>query len=393
MTIQQHAYFDSSAAELNATSKLVKAWESKNAKNAARAGGVSLMALSLAACGGSDDVAVDITSDNAAAILAATPAIVASASAAEFADIVASVNTAVGSALDATTATGDDVIAAIQGSVDITTDNAALIATAVAAVDITTDNAAAISTAISTASGGAYTDAATLYSDWNALANPTALSQALVATQDVVAGTIANDSFTATGATLTATDVITDGTSTDADTLTITLAEGINGTAPTTVSGIETVTYNVASVGAVTVDVANIVGANITVNNTANGASTAADVNNLAATSTLTLGTGITGTAEVLLAAGSTATVNAGSATVLNLENAGTTVGANIVAGASTTTIGVEGAAGAIAGVASDTVAITAVGAIALNTNAAGAGTDQVEFVTLSGNGAAVTYT
>ena len=57
MTIQQHASFDSSAAELNATSKLVKAWESKNAKNAARAGGVSLMALSLAACGGSSEVA------------------------------------------------------------------------------------------------------------------------------------------------------------------------------------------------------------------------------------------------------------------------------------------------------------------------------------------------
>ena len=36
MTIQQHASFDSSAAELNATSKLVKAWESKNAKNAAK---------------------------------------------------------------------------------------------------------------------------------------------------------------------------------------------------------------------------------------------------------------------------------------------------------------------------------------------------------------------
>mgnify|MGYP000530401761 CR=1 FL=1 len=53
MTIQQHASFDSSVAELNATSKLVKAWESKNAKNAAKTGGVSLMALSLAACGGS----------------------------------------------------------------------------------------------------------------------------------------------------------------------------------------------------------------------------------------------------------------------------------------------------------------------------------------------------
>ena len=54
MTIQQHASFDSSAAELNATSKLAKAWESKNAKNAAKAGGISMMALSLAACGGSD---------------------------------------------------------------------------------------------------------------------------------------------------------------------------------------------------------------------------------------------------------------------------------------------------------------------------------------------------
>ncbi|MDA7482473.1 hypothetical protein N9A39_03165 [Planktomarina temperata] len=61
MTIQQHASFDSSAAELNATSKLVKAWESKNAKNAAKAGGVSLMALSLAACGGSSSTTTTST--------------------------------------------------------------------------------------------------------------------------------------------------------------------------------------------------------------------------------------------------------------------------------------------------------------------------------------------
>ena len=74
MTIQQHASFDSSAAELNATSKLVKAWESKNAKNAARAGGVSLMALSLAACGGSSDTAADDTAaDDTAADDTTTP--------------------------------------------------------------------------------------------------------------------------------------------------------------------------------------------------------------------------------------------------------------------------------------------------------------------------------
>ena len=44
---------------MNATSKLVKAWESKNAKNAAKAGGISLMALSLAACGGSSTPVAD----------------------------------------------------------------------------------------------------------------------------------------------------------------------------------------------------------------------------------------------------------------------------------------------------------------------------------------------
>jgi len=124
MTIQQHASFDSSAAELNATSKLVKAWESKNAKNAARAGGVSLMALSLAACGGSSDT-VDITSDNAEAIVAA-------------------LTTEAGVSYD----TVDEAVAAGIASVDITSDNADLIAAAVAAVDTTLDDAAAVSLAL-----------------------------------------------------------------------------------------------------------------------------------------------------------------------------------------------------------------------------------------------------
>ena len=60
----------------------MKAWESKNAKNAAKAGGVSLMALSLAACGGSSETAttpVDLTTDNAKAILDAVTAVDAGA--------------------------------------------------------------------------------------------------------------------------------------------------------------------------------------------------------------------------------------------------------------------------------------------------------------------------
>jgi len=51
---------------MNATSKLVRAWESKNAKNAAKFGGISLMALSLAACGGSDDTAAVVDGGTAA---------------------------------------------------------------------------------------------------------------------------------------------------------------------------------------------------------------------------------------------------------------------------------------------------------------------------------------
>ena len=84
MTIHQRASFDVEAAGLNATSKtnpavakMVAAWENKNAKRAMQGSGLALMAMSLTACGGSDDVVVDITSDNAAAVLAATPAIVA----------------------------------------------------------------------------------------------------------------------------------------------------------------------------------------------------------------------------------------------------------------------------------------------------------------------------
>jgi hypothetical protein len=49
---------DASNKQNTLVSKLVAAWEKKNAK-VARAGGVSLMALSLAACGSDDDTVDD----------------------------------------------------------------------------------------------------------------------------------------------------------------------------------------------------------------------------------------------------------------------------------------------------------------------------------------------
>ena len=61
---------------MNATSKLVKAWESKNARNAAKAGGISMMALSLAACGGSSTTTTTTATDTATDTATTTPVVV-----------------------------------------------------------------------------------------------------------------------------------------------------------------------------------------------------------------------------------------------------------------------------------------------------------------------------
>ena len=127
MTIQQHASFDSSAAELNATSKLVKAWESKNAKNAAKAGGISLMALSLAACGGSSTttaVTPVITQAELDAANAAAAAAAVAQAAAEAAQAAAEAELAAATATPAGTtialATTNDVATGGAGNDTIT---------------------------------------------------------------------------------------------------------------------------------------------------------------------------------------------------------------------------------------------------------------------------------
>ena len=165
MTIQQHASFDSSAAELNATSKLVKAWESKNAKNAAKAGGISLMALSLAACGGSSTTT---------AVVDTTPVITQAE-------------------LDAQTAAAE----------------AAAAAQAVA-------EAAQAAAEAAQAAAEAALDAAN---------NPTPVSLAMTTSTDILLGTASNDTFTGTTATYASTDVVSDASTSDADTLTFTASD------------------------------------------------------------------------------------------------------------------------------------------------------------------------
>jgi hypothetical protein len=65
---------DASNKQDTLVSKLVSVWEKKNSKTA-RAGGVSLMALSLAACGSSDDTATDATTFTQAQLIWQCPTV------------------------------------------------------------------------------------------------------------------------------------------------------------------------------------------------------------------------------------------------------------------------------------------------------------------------------
>jgi Ca2+-binding RTX toxin-like protein len=159
-------------------SKLASVWEKKNSK-AARAGGVSLMALSLAACGAEDETAfsqADVTAA-ATAATAAAEAVAANAAAAAAvaaadaqATAVADAEAAalfVAAALDTTPfsqADVDSAAAAATLAANAAAANAAAAASlvaqaeqaaAVAAVDKTTDNAAAVNLALRNAAAEA----------------------------------------------------------------------------------------------------------------------------------------------------------------------------------------------------------------------------------------------
>ena len=137
-------------------SKLVGSWEEKNSKTALRTGGVSLMALSLAACGSSDGTPfsqADVTAAAAQATKAAQDAAsfaaleVAAVAANAAAEAAAAAATAQAAAVDTAKAEG---IAEGIASIDITSDNAGIAAAAkaegiaegIASVDITSDNVA-----------------------------------------------------------------------------------------------------------------------------------------------------------------------------------------------------------------------------------------------------------
>jgi hypothetical protein len=207
---------DASNKQSTLVNKLVSAWEKKNSKTA-RAGGVSLMALSLAACGSSDDTSDAVSYTQAqldAAKLAATTAAEATAATAATAAAAAAATAATAAAAAAATAQ-----AAAVAAVDKSTDDAAAILAAVVAVDPTATTIAEVKS--------------------NAEATASSSGKALTVSADTLVGTASDESFsgqmdgTAAQNTAGLLDSIDGGAGTDTVTIINTTTNNYDTAAPT----------------------------------------------------------------------------------------------------------------------------------------------------------------
>ena len=273
-----------------ALNKVVKAWESKQARAAKRVGGVSLLAVSLAACNSDDDTTPFSQADVDSAKAAATTAALTSSDGTVHASVDAAITAA--SSADATAAL-TDASGTVHATVDaaMTSNDAAITTAALTAADGTiyanvdaahtagslqsnsaavtaaltdssgtvhatvdaamTSNDAAITTAATNAAeatlltGSGFTTVASLISSYNALNSPTPNTSALTTAADNVFGTTSNDAITSTSANLGSADVISDGSTTDSDTVTVTATTDITNTP--TIAGIENLVVNLDS--------------------------------------------------------------------------------------------------------------------------------------------------
>lgn len=230
---------DASTKQNELVKKLTTAWEKKNSKTA-RAGGASLMALSLAACGGEDNTPFS-AADVAAAEAAATTAALTGADGTVYASVDAAVTSNDTAIADAARAEG-------VASVDITSDNTEVMMSqadydaAIAAAD---DDLQASYDALVASN-------AALQASYDALVSPTSYTLTDTDTagvaDDSVTMTAGNDVITGTNAAFDDTDIIADSSTTDNDVITITASGDVVETA--TVINVETVNINLEAFGA-----------------------------------------------------------------------------------------------------------------------------------------------
>ena len=412
---------DASSRQELLVKKLVTIWEKKNSK-VARAGGLSLMALSLAACGAEDetpfaqaDIDVAVAAANTVATVAATEAaalaVVTQAEAVAAATIVATATAeataadeAAAAAIIATITQEAAVADAAAAATTVANATAATAATAAAAA-ATAATAVAVAAANATSAAAAAalkvtTDAAlaTQVALYDAVANPAAINATMVTTtvtsSEVISGTASNDTVTATQTTFNASDVVMDTSTTDTDTLILNTTANI--TAGAVVSGFEVVTINHTAWTDGAFTVTSIAGApTITLNNIQAAGATGGTLTDLNTGATVVGGSGVTGTLTTVLDGAEAAlTVTGAAATTIAVgqDTGGTATAASYTITSTKATglnVNVEGST-----LTTDAVNVSAKGAVAIDYGATvDSESNAVETATLSGNGAAATYT
>jgi len=354
---------DASEKQNELVTKLVNAWEKKNSK-VARAGGLSLMALSLAACGSNDETPFSQVDVDAAKTAATTAALTGA-------------DGTVHASVDAAVTSNDTAIAA-----DATAAAEATAAVDLAAATDATTAAEAATAALQTTYDALVASNTTLQASYDALVAPVSVSLTDDDTAgigpDALVGSLGADTYTATSATLDATDVINGGDGNDV--LNVTSTTGAMAAA--NISGIETINLSIDSFAAGTPNLTNVSGATVNISTTKSVHNAGLTVTGTGA-NTVSLDSVMTGTATfngvstatIDSGAYTTATVNAttdapiavaltaGSATAINLDGDNTSaveVAANtasITAGASNTLTTED--IGAITVTATDDITVT----------------------------------
>ena len=228
--------------------------------------------------------------------------------------------------------------------------------------------------------------------DTPAVVTPIPAAWALTtATNDTLIGVSgANESVTGVvGTTYAATDTIVDGSSTDSDSvaLTSTAAAVTLGT----ISGVENTSVAFSTLADASVDAASLASGTLTVTQAMAGSTGTVAITNLEETVNVVASTGVlTASATYAITSGvgaGGASFNGGSATTVNA----TGFDSGTVTAAAGSTVNIVGAGYTLASVNSDAVTVISSGAVAIDTD--GDGGNQVEFVTVQGNGAAVVAT
>jgi Ca2+-binding RTX toxin-like protein len=260
------------AAEAKAAAEKVAADAAAAAKTAADAAAATAAATAAAeAKAAAEKVAADAAAaaKTAADAAAATAAAEAKAAAEKVAADAAATAAAKAAADAAAAKTAADAALAAVDNTTYASEQAALDAANAAAATA----AAAAKAEADAAAAKAAADLAAANATITSLQNPAGTTAALTSSTDTKVGVAGgNDNFTGTTTTIGSDgDVVVDGSSTDNDTLSLTLTAALGSTDFAIVSGIENVNINWNAFGTATVNAEDIKGATITVSSTKTG--------------------------------------------------------------------------------------------------------------------------